>query len=119
MYKSKWEAQREKGFELHLDSLSILTAKSKRDLASDVSQQKMFYLEKSFLSCDKKLNRLRSHFVSLQIKYKEEYQKNKGKVIGIKSVSDDSQMAHSALATKLQSDRHYKKEYEDTKTKYR
>lgn len=56
---------------------------------------------------------------SLQVKYREEYEKNKGKVIGIKSVSDDSQMAHSALATKIQSDRHYKKEYEDTKTKYR
>lgn len=53
------------------------------------------------------------------MKYKEAYEKNKGKVIGIKSVSDDSQMAHSALATKLQSDRHYKKDYEDTKTKYR
>lgn len=53
------------------------------------------------------------------MKYKAAYEKTKGKVIGIKSVSDDSQMAHSTLATKLQSDRHYKKEYEDTKTKYR
>uniref|UniRef100_A0A3Q1GTL3 Nebulin-related anchoring protein n=1 Tax=Acanthochromis polyacanthus TaxID=80966 RepID=A0A3Q1GTL3_9TELE len=35
VYKSNWEKQREKGFELHLDSLSILTAKAKRDLASD------------------------------------------------------------------------------------
>ncbi|XP_056883449.1 nebulin-related-anchoring protein isoform X2 [Takifugu flavidus] len=87
VYKSNWEKQRDKGFELRLDSLSILTAKAKRDLASDV-------------------------------KYREEYERNKGKVIGIKSVSDDSQMAHSALATKIQSDRHYKKEYEDTKTKY-
>ncbi|XP_038592432.1 nebulin-related-anchoring protein isoform X1 [Micropterus salmoides] len=52
------------------------------------------------------------------VKYKENYEKNKGKVIGIKSVSDDSQMAHSARATKLQSDQHYKKDYEDTKTKY-
>ncbi|XP_047466049.1 nebulin-related-anchoring protein isoform X2 [Mugil cephalus] len=52
------------------------------------------------------------------VKYREKYEKNKGKVIGIKSVSDDSQMAHSALATKLQSDRHYKKNYEDTKAKY-
>uniref|UniRef100_A0A3B5LKB8 Nebulin-related anchoring protein n=1 Tax=Xiphophorus couchianus TaxID=32473 RepID=A0A3B5LKB8_9TELE len=87
MYKSQWEKQREKGFELRLDSLSILTAKAKQDLASDV-------------------------------KYKQEYEKSKGKVIGIKSISDDSQMAHSALATKLQSDLHYKKNYEDTKTKY-
>ncbi|XP_021167746.2 nebulin-related-anchoring protein isoform X2 [Fundulus heteroclitus] len=52
------------------------------------------------------------------VKYKQEYEKSKGKVIGIKSVSDDSQMAHSALATRLQSDRHYRKNYEDTKNKY-
>uniref|UniRef100_A0A3B5BEZ1 Nebulin related anchoring protein n=1 Tax=Stegastes partitus TaxID=144197 RepID=A0A3B5BEZ1_9TELE len=52
------------------------------------------------------------------VKYREKYEKNKGKVIGIKSVSEDSQMAHSALATKLQSDLQYKKDYEDTKTKY-
>lgn len=37
VYKSNWEKQREKGFELRLDSLSILTARAKRDLASDVS----------------------------------------------------------------------------------
>lgn len=42
----------------------------------------------------------------------------KGKMIGVKTVSGDSQMAHSAQATKLQSDLNYKKEYEDTKTKY-
>lgn len=40
VYKSNWEKQREKGFELRLDSLSILTAKAKRDLASDVSYSK-------------------------------------------------------------------------------
>lgn len=40
IYKSNWEKQREKGFELRLDSLSILTAKAKRDLASDVSYSK-------------------------------------------------------------------------------
>lgn len=38
-YKSSWEAQREKGFELRMDALSILTAKAKRDLASEVSDQ--------------------------------------------------------------------------------
>ncbi|XP_056153410.1 nebulin-related-anchoring protein isoform X2 [Lampris incognitus] len=52
------------------------------------------------------------------VKYKEQYEKTKGKAAGIKSVTDDSQMAHSALATKLQSDRRYKKDYEDTKSKY-
>ncbi|XP_067100527.1 nebulin-related-anchoring protein [Osmerus mordax] len=87
VYKGLWEQQREKGFELHMDSLSILTAKAKTDLASSV-------------------------------KYKEKYEKTKGKMIGVKTVTDDSQMAHSAQATKLQSDRRYKKEYEDSKAKY-
>ncbi len=59
------------------------------------------------------------YLVFLQVKYKQEYEKSKGKVIGIKSVSEDSQMAHSALATKLQSDRYYKKDYEDAKTRYK
>lgn len=36
-YKSSWEAQRDKGFELRMDALSIFTAKANRDLASDVS----------------------------------------------------------------------------------
>ncbi|CAL8259772.1 unnamed protein product [Arctogadus glacialis] len=52
------------------------------------------------------------------VKYKEKYEKNKGKVIGIKSSSDDSQMAHSAQATKLQSDIHYKKDFVESKTNY-
>lgn len=52
------------------------------------------------------------------MKYKQEYEMTKGKMIGVKTVSDDSQMAHSTKATKLQSDLNYKKEYEDTKNKY-
>ncbi|XP_051959174.1 nebulin-related-anchoring protein isoform X2 [Xyrauchen texanus] len=86
-YKSSWDDVREKGFELGMDTLSILNARTTRDLASNV-------------------------------KYKQEYEMAKGKMIGVKTVSGDSQMAHSAQATKLQSNRQYKKEYEDTKTKY-
>lgn len=52
------------------------------------------------------------------MKYKQEYEMTKGKMIGVKTVSGDSQMAHSAKATKLQSELNYKKEYEDSKTKY-
>lgn len=57
-------------------------------------------------------------FLTGQVKYKEKYEQTKGKMIGVKTVTDDSQMAHSALATRLQSDHHYRKEYEDTKTKH-
>ncbi|XP_019358378.1 PREDICTED: nebulin-related-anchoring protein isoform X1 [Gavialis gangeticus] len=87
LYKSSWEKQKEKGFELHLDALSFLTAKAKRDLASD-------------------------------IKYKESYEKDKGKLIGVKGVKEDSQMAHSLQMSKLQSDLEYRKAFEDVKTQY-
>ncbi|XP_028844222.1 nebulin-related-anchoring protein [Denticeps clupeoides] len=86
-YKSSWEEQREKGFELRLDSLSILTAKAKRDLASDV-------------------------------KYKQNYEMTKGKMIGVKTVAGDSQLSHSTHATRLQSERSYKKQYEDSKSRH-
>ncbi|KAF6110369.1 nebulin related anchoring protein [Phyllostomus discolor] len=36
LYKSSWENQKAKGFELRLDSLAFLTAKAKRNLASEV-----------------------------------------------------------------------------------
>ncbi|XP_061086083.1 nebulin-related-anchoring protein isoform X2 [Conger conger] len=52
------------------------------------------------------------------VKYKESYEKTKGKMIGVKTVTEDSQMAHSAHATRLQSDREYKKVYEDTKARH-
>lgn len=37
LYKSSWERQKAKGFELRLDSLTFLTAKARRNLASEVS----------------------------------------------------------------------------------
>ncbi|XP_039631959.1 nebulin-related-anchoring protein isoform X2 [Polypterus senegalus] len=86
-YRSMWEKQKDKGFELRLDALSILAAKAKRDLASD-------------------------------IKYKEEYEKTRGKMIGVKGIQGDSQLAHSMQVSKLSSDLEYKKEYEDSKTRY-
>ncbi|XP_053548678.1 nebulin-related-anchoring protein isoform X2 [Bombina bombina] len=87
LYKSSWEKQKQKGFELRLDTLSILTAKAKRDLASD-------------------------------IKYKEGYEKTKGKLIGVTGVQGDSHMTHSLQMTKMQSDLEYKRRSEDSKTQY-
>ncbi|XP_069835866.1 nebulin-related-anchoring protein isoform X2 [Dendropsophus ebraccatus] len=87
LYKSSWEKQKEKGFDLRLDSLSILTAKAKRDLASD-------------------------------IKYKESYEKTKGKMIGVQRAEEDSKISHSLQMTKMQSDLEYKKGFEDAKTQY-
>uniref|UniRef100_A0A8D0L3M9 Nebulin related anchoring protein n=1 Tax=Sphenodon punctatus TaxID=8508 RepID=A0A8D0L3M9_SPHPU len=87
LYKRSWEKQKEKGFELRLDALPFLTAKAKRDLASE-------------------------------IKYKENYERTKGKLIGVKDVKEDSQMAHSLQMSKLQSDLEYKKAFEDVKSQY-
>ncbi|XP_039402398.1 nebulin-related-anchoring protein isoform X4 [Mauremys reevesii] len=42
LYKSSWEKQKEKGFELRLDALSFLTAKAKRDLASDIKYKESY-----------------------------------------------------------------------------
>lgn len=41
LYKSSWENQKAKGFELRLDSLAFLAAKANRDLASEVSRCSM------------------------------------------------------------------------------
>ncbi|KAM9188503.1 nebulin-related-anchoring protein isoform 4-T4 [Mergus octosetaceus] len=87
LYRSSWEKQKKKGFVLRLDALSFLTAKAKRDLASD-------------------------------IKYKEDYEKMKGKLIGVKAAEEDSKMAHSLQMSKLQSDLEYKRAFEDTKNKF-
>uniref|UniRef100_A0A8B9BLF0 Nebulin related anchoring protein n=1 Tax=Anser brachyrhynchus TaxID=132585 RepID=A0A8B9BLF0_9AVES len=87
LYRSSWEQQKKKGFVLRLDALSFLTAKAKRDLASD-------------------------------IKYKEDYEKMKGKLIGVKAAEEDSKMAHSLQMSKLQSDLEYKRAFEDTKNKF-
>ncbi|XP_058527607.1 nebulin-related-anchoring protein isoform X4 [Ochotona princeps] len=84
LYKSSWENQKAKGFELRLDSLAFLTAKAKRDLASEV-------------------------------KYRENYERSKGKLIGAKSAQGDSQMSHSLLMSKLQSDLEYRKGFEDSR----
>ncbi|XP_003255528.2 nebulin-related-anchoring protein isoform X3 [Nomascus leucogenys] len=85
LYKSSWENQKAKGFELRLDSLTFLAAKTKRDLASEV-------------------------------KYKEDYERSRGKLIGAKDVHGDSQMSHSLQMSKLQSELEYKKGFEDTKS---
>uniref|UniRef100_A0A8B9UJ56 Nebulin related anchoring protein n=1 Tax=Anas zonorhyncha TaxID=75864 RepID=A0A8B9UJ56_9AVES len=87
LYRSSWEKQKKEGFVLRLDALSFLTAKAKRDLASD-------------------------------IKYKEDYEKMKGKLIGVKAAEEDSKMAHSLQMSKLQSDLEYKRAFEDTKNKF-
>lgn len=50
------------------------------------------------------------------MKYKEDYERCRGKLIGAKDAQGDSQMSHSLQMSKLQSELEYKKGFEDTRS---
>lgn len=51
------------------------------------------------------------------MKYKEDYERSRGKLIGAKDAQGDSQMSHSLQMSKLQSEREYKKGFEDARSR--
>ncbi|KAM8805982.1 nebulin-related-anchoring protein [Eudromia elegans] len=112
LYKSSWEKQKEKGFELRLDALSFLTAKAKRDLASDIKYKESYEKTKGKLIGVKTVKEDSQMAHSLQmsklqsdLEYKKPFEDTKNQF----HVSMDMiNLVHAKKAQNLATDRGYK-----------
>lgn len=84
-----------------MDAIPLLAAKANSRNASDVS-----------MACGLRQGRLGTSpgewgpacVMSLQVMYKKDYEKSRGKMIGALSINDDPKMLHSLKTAKNQSD---------------
>ncbi|XP_033917551.1 nebulin [Melopsittacus undulatus] len=121
-YKQAWEEDKKK---VHItpDIPQIALAKVNAFNLSD----KMYRL--SFEESRKKGYDLRADAIPIKAakasrdiasdyKYKLGYEQDKGKLVGFRSLQDDPKLVHYMQVAKMQSDREYKKGYEESKTHY-
>ena len=95
------EKSKAKKFDIKVDAIPLLAAKANSKNASDVSVawgpglgDSVVFPDGWDLTC----------VMSLQVMYKKDYEKNKGKMIGALSINDDPKMLHSLKTAKMQSD---------------
>uniref|UniRef100_A0A8C6JUB9 Uncharacterized protein n=1 Tax=Melopsittacus undulatus TaxID=13146 RepID=A0A8C6JUB9_MELUD len=108
-YKQAWEEDKKK---VHItpDIPQIALAKVNAFNLSDVSTV-LYFFNYFFIRNSLSL-------FSLQYKYKLGYEQDKGKLVGFRSLQDDPKLVHYMQVAKMQSDREYKKGYEESKTHY-